>query len=93
MKRIFAHVALVGAGLSLSGCVSTIASTAVSAVALPVRAAGKAVDVATTSQSEADQKRGRQLRLREECIGKEMRRAEREGRQANPQPCEERYPL
>lgn len=35
----------------------------------PVRVAGKAVDLATTSQSEADEKRGRELRRREERLG------------------------
>lgn len=50
----------------LSGCVSTIANV----VTAPVRVAGKAFDLATTSQSEADEKRGRELRKREERLGK-----------------------
>lgn len=50
----------------LGGCVSTIASV----VTAPVRVAGKAVDLATTSQSEADEKRGREMRKHEEEIGK-----------------------
>lgn len=50
-----------------SGCV---ARTAFDVVTAPVRVAGKAVDLATTSQSEADEKRGRQLREREEELGK-----------------------
>lgn len=57
---------LVGASLSLTACVSTV----VDVVTLPVRAAGKAVDLATTSQSEADENRGRDLRKREERLGK-----------------------
>ncbi|MEO5586493.1 MAG: hypothetical protein ABIQ81_02245 [Novosphingobium sp.] len=48
---------------SLSGC---IARTASSLVTAPVRVASKGVDLATTSQSEADEKRGRDLRRREE---------------------------
>ncbi|MBL8656382.1 MAG: hypothetical protein JNJ92_03370 [Altererythrobacter sp.] len=51
---------------ALSGCVGTL----VDAATLPVRAAGKAVDLATTSQSEADENRGRELRRREEQLGK-----------------------
>jgi hypothetical protein len=58
------------AGLALQGC---LAKTAVSAVTLPVKVASSAVDVATTSQSEADQKRGREIRQREERLGKLQR--------------------
>jgi len=66
MTKPFALAGLALA-LSLSGCV---ASTAASIVTAPVRVAGKAVDLATTSQSEADEKRGRQIRQREEKLGK-----------------------
>lgn len=58
---------LASASAMLSGC---LAKTVVDVATLPVRAAGKAVDVATTSQSEADEKRGRELRKREERLGK-----------------------
>jgi hypothetical protein len=55
---------------ALSGCiVGTVASTAVDVVTLPVKAASKGVDLATTSQSEADEKRGRAIRKQEECVG------------------------
>ncbi len=64
--------------LALPGCV---ARTVVSAATLPFKVAGKAVDVATTSQSEADQKRGRDLRLQEERLG----RVERSYRQHSSQ--------
>lgn len=53
--------------LLLSGC---LAKTALDVVTAPVKVAGKAVDMATTSQSEADEKRGRELRKREERYGK-----------------------
>ena len=43
----------------LSGC---IAKTAANVVTAPVRVTSKAVDMATTSQSEADEKRGRRMR-------------------------------
>lgn len=61
--------------LALSGC---IASTALDVVTLPVKAAGvavnatsSAVDAVTTSQSEADEKRGRELRKAEERAGRD----------------------
>jgi hypothetical protein len=59
-------VLLAAASLALSGCVKTLVDVAT----LPVRAAGKAVDLATTSQSEADENRGREIRRREEQLGK-----------------------
>lgn len=51
----------------LSGC---IARTVVDVATAPVRVGSKAVDMATTSQSEADEKRGRELRHREERLGR-----------------------
>lgn len=70
--------------LALSGC---LAKTALDLATLPVRAASKTVDVLTTSQSEADEKRGRAIREREECIGREDRRAARERRQPDYSRC------
>ena len=61
--------------LALQGC---LAKTAISAVTLPVKVASSAVDVATTSQSEADQTRGRQIRQREERLGKLQRDYEKQ---------------
>ncbi len=72
--------------LALPGC---IARTALDVVTLPVRAASKTVDVLTTSQSEADEKRGRAIRKHEECLGREKRRAEREQRTPDPERCRE----
>ena len=49
--------------LALGGCVvGTIAETAVDVAVLPVKVASAGVDAVTTSQSEADEKRGRLLR-------------------------------
>lgn len=70
--RIFLLPALC---LALSGCV---ARTALDIATLPVRAVGAGVDAVTTSQAEADRKRGRELRLQEERERKERRRQERE---------------
>lgn len=65
----------------LGGCV---AKTLVDVATLPVRAGSKAVDLATTSQSEADEKRGRELRRREERLGELQREYEKQRRR-----CEE----
>lgn len=70
MSNFPRSIALItGAGLmlSLQGCV---AKTAFDVVTAPVRVASKAVDLATESQSEKDEKRGREIRKREEAIGK-----------------------
>ena len=71
--------------LLLSGC---LARAAVDVVTLPVKVASGTVDALTTSQSEADEKRGRAIRKREECFGREQRRAEREEREPNLERCE-----
>lgn len=55
----------------LSGC---IAKTAINLATAPVRVASGAVDMATTSQSEADEKRGREMRKREQRLGQLERR-------------------
>lgn len=65
--RPYAALFLAVASLALQGC---LAKAAVSAVTLPVKAASRGVDLATTSQSEADEKRGREIRKREERLGK-----------------------
>ena len=67
MSHALRVIAVGVAAFALQGC---LAKTAVSAVTLPVKVASSAVDVATTSQSEADQARGREIRQREERLGK-----------------------
>ncbi|GMM91825.1 hypothetical protein [Qipengyuania sp. MTN3-11] len=62
--------ALPFAALTLSGC---LAKTVVDVATLPVRAVGKGVDLVTTSQSEADEARGREIRRREERLAKRER--------------------
>jgi hypothetical protein len=83
MRRLLLPALL---ALALPGC---IAKTAVDVVTLPVKAASKTVDILTTSQSEADEKRGRALREHEECLGKERRRAEKAGREPDYSRCPE----
>lgn len=69
--------------LALSGCVvATVAETAVDVVTLPVKAVSAGVDAATTSQSEADEKRGREIRKAEEKAGREAREREQACRKA-----------
>ena len=76
---------------ALSGCVvSSLAKTAVDVATLPVKAASAGVDAVTTSQSEADQKRGREIRKQEERLGRERRALEgrcRSGRQRPEDIC------
>lgn len=75
--------------ISTSGC---IARTAANVVTAPVKVGSKAVDLATTSQSEADEKRGRELREREERLGKLERRYDKQVekcREGDDEACEE----
>lgn len=65
--KLYRVLVIVGAAAALQGC---LAKAAFDVATLPVRAAGKAVDLATTSQSESDEKRGRALRKREEELGR-----------------------
>jgi len=66
--------------LLLPGC---IVKTAADVVTAPVKVVSKGVDVATTSQSEADEKRGRALRQHEERLGKLERRRARATERCN----------
>ncbi len=70
-------VLLAVAPLALSGC---LAKTAFDVATAPVRVASKAVDLATTSQSEADEKRGREIRKREERLGQLQRERDKSER-------------
>lgn len=83
--RVLAILAILPA---LTGCY-TVAKTAVDVVTLPVKAVSKGVDLATTSQSEADEKRGRELRKAEETAGRRDRKWADECRkaQARGEPC------
>jgi hypothetical protein len=60
--------------LLLGGCiVGTVAKTAVDVATIPVKVASAGVDAATTSQAEADEKRGREMRKEDERRGREAR--------------------
>ncbi len=66
------------------GVVGTVAKTAVDVVTLPVKAVSAGVDAATTSQKEADEKRGRELRRQDEARGKQLRLAQERCRKGKP---------
>lgn len=59
--------------VALTGCVASVVGDVVTA---PVKVVSKTADVLTTSQSEADEKRGRALRKQEEKLGKLARKLE-----------------
>jgi hypothetical protein len=67
------RILLLALPLLLSAC---LAKTAVDVVTLPVRAVSAGVDAVTTSQAEADQRRGRQIREEEQREGRIARRCE-----------------
>ena len=74
----------------LQGC---LAKTAFDIVTLPVRAVSAGVDAVTTSQAEADQHRGRQIREEEQRRGREARERERAERRARDRaPAEDPAP-
>ncbi|MEP7348549.1 MAG: hypothetical protein ABI668_01205 [Sphingorhabdus sp.] len=60
----------VSAVLLLQGCVASVVKEVVTA---PIKVVSKTADVMTTSQSEADEKRGKEMRQREERLGKMAR--------------------
>ena len=62
-----ALILLLPATLMLGGC---LAKAVVDVATAPGKVVSKGVDLATTSQSEADEKRGREIRRREERLAK-----------------------
>ena len=86
MKPIFLAALL---PLALGGCVIEAARTAVDIVTLPVKVVAKGVDLATTSQSEADHNHGRALRKAEEEAGQRQRLWDKQCREltAKGEPC------
>ena len=76
MKRLALLLALP----VLAGCiVADVAETAVAVVKVPVKVVSAGVDAATTSQSEADEKRGRELREADEQRARAERKRCRDG--------------
>jgi len=82
-------LALIFAPLALSGC---LAKAAVDVATAPVRIASAGVDAVTTSQAEADQQRGREMRRREERLGELQRNYDRQAKKCddgNDRACRE----
>ena len=68
MKRLLPFLVLP----LLTGCVvAQVAETAVAVASIPVKVVSAGVDAATTSQPEADAKRGRELREADERRARE----------------------
>ena len=87
---MFPRVFFLAAPVLLGGCVvGTVAKTAVEVATIPVKVVSAGVDAATTSQSEADEKRGRELRKAEEKAGRESREAEKRAKKAASEPQSE----
>src|SRR6185312_13894622 len=87
MKRVLVVLLL---PTMLGSCVvGTVASTAVDVVTLPVKVASAGVDAVTTSQSEKDEKLGRQMRKQDEERGKQYRQAYERCRKGKPQPTDD----
>jgi cell division septation protein DedD len=78
---------------ALAGCVGTIASTAVDVVTLPVKVVSRGVDAATTSQSEADANRGRELRKADEERGRLAREMQQRCAKGRPLPTDVCQPV
>jgi hypothetical protein len=73
-RRLASTLLLWSGAMALGGCLSTAGKI----VTAPVKAASWTVDKATTSQSEADRNRGREIRRQEEREAKERRREQRQ---------------
>ena len=70
----------------LAGCVSAVKTV----VTAPVKAVGQVADWSTTSQDESDRNRGRELRKREERVGKLSRdrdKAAKKCQRGNAEQC------
>ncbi len=71
----------------LAGCVSAVKTV----VTAPVKAVGQVADWSTTSQDESDRNRGRDMRKREEQMGKLSRQRDKAAekcRDGNAEQCQ-----
>lgn len=80
MTKMFALCLM---ALMTSGCIARMAADVVTA---PVKVVSKTADILTTSQSEADEKRGREVRKEEERIGKLSRERDKAQRECAKNP-------
>lgn len=89
MKRVTILLPLI-----LSGCVvGTVAKTAADVATLPVKAVSAGVDATTTSQSEADANRGRELRRADEERGRLAREMQQRCAKGRPLPTDVCQPV
>ena len=80
---------IIAAAFLLSGCVvGTVAKTAADVATIPVKVVSSGVDAATTSQSEADEKRGREMRRQDEERGRQARAMAERCRKGRPLPTD-----
>lgn len=90
MRRTLTLLPAATTAFALSGCV---AKAALDVVTAPVKVASQAADWATTSQDEADRNRGRDIRKREEQLGKldrKHRKLDEKCQDGKRSACEER---
>lgn len=88
MRRNVRLVLAIAPVILLQGCVASVVSSVVTA---PVKIVSKTADVLTTSQSESDEKRGRDMRKREENLGKlsrQLNKAEKRCADGDRDACE-----
>jgi isocitrate lyase len=86
MARLLTALAL---AMFLGGCiVADVAETAVDVASIPVKVVSAGVDAATTSQSEADEKRGRELRKADEARAREARQLDERCRRGKARPAD-----
>jgi isocitrate lyase len=84
------YILIFAAAPLLSGCiVGTVAKTAVDVATIPVKVASAGVDAVTTSQKEADEKRGQEARKQDEERGKQIRLAMERCRSGKPLPTDQ----
>lgn len=87
MKHLGRLAVIATAALALQGC---LVKTALDVATAPVKIASRGVDLATTSQSEADEKRGREIRRREGKLAKldkDLRKQEDDCLRGNDASC------
>ena len=76
--------------LLLGGCiVGTVAKTAVDVATLPVKVASAGVDAVTTSQSERDEKLGREMRKQDEERGRLIHEQQKRCLEGKPLPTDD----
>lgn len=85
-------ILVVASAALLLGC-TTVAKTAVDVVTLPVKVVSAGVDAATTSQSEADANRGRELRRQDEERGRLAREMQQRCAKGRPLPTDVCQPV